>query len=461
MSNAKTIISNLRENLYDFTMNERMKNKKLYDIIEKYAMENKLFISNPYKICNIDGVIEYLFDFHYAIYCENPLIHANNLTNLFYEELKDEKLINMLVMNTNVKNEEFVISYDNRFIARIYSIQRNKPKGATDLSTLLTPMIINGIQYLPPEIEIIDVYSNLYNGINLNISIKLEEIMYNSIMKNKSVKSTIIDKKENQSCQERKRNHIEAIKFDIIKNFLTNRDDIAVLGGCAIEYIKSDGNACPKYDRLQLLGNLQVSEFKSELEKYLSQYFRGFQLSMSKELDLLIPKDFRTKRTIFCLSLARDTGVVEKPFLEYFNSCTYELIPVFEFRNVLIANKYVLLRILFVDMWISKFVSCSGKQDESVYNAKQARILELIKYVGKMPFYVDGTLGVFYDYEISKKEKKIDQEQFFAPYIPHQYSNTYKKLRKIGGDEIETQIQKENGTHSIADTNIYDIDDTY
>ncbi len=438
----------LKANLYGFVKSERMRYDHIYKIIETYVIEHKLFISDPYKLTHLETNTDQFMDFHYSIYCSRPLEHANAITNLIYEELmvRKDPLIDLLVMNTAIKNEEFSISYDNRFIVKVYALQRDRPKGqSSDLAKLIIPEVINKVPYMPAEIEIIDVYNNLYtNPTNLYAYEHFESSMLKQVLSKIGGEVQDISGGDNQggniisgaddsqknTCYERKKDELEALKIAIVKDFLPGKP-LALLGPMAIELYQSGTDMCPKYDRIQLVGTWSTSELKTKLSDYLTTFGRRYEISDSDELDLLIPKDFRTKRVIFSMSIKTDMGIKEKPFLEYFNSCNFELIPVFEFENILLTNKYVLLRFLFIDLWVTKFIYSIGKLEKSSYVSKQQRTMSLIRLASKMPFVVDGLIGSYYDFEISKKEKKIDQEQYFGPYYPAGYFKKNSKLRTV------------------------------
>ena len=425
-------LDTMRENLYKFCELERNKYDELYEIIELYVKENKLLISNVYKLTNCKKIDQFL-DYHYEIYCSNPLEHTNRITNIIYESMSDHSMVSTLTMNTAVKNEEFSILFDGRFIAKIFAMQRDRPKGKSiDIFKLVEPTIINKVPYMPTEIEIIDVYHNLYIGGTQMASIEyFEKTMINQVIGKIGGEVEQIIGGLEKTCYERKKDELEAIKVAILKDFLPKNQNLIFMGPMALEWYNSSQNICPKYDRIQLCGTMPSEHLKNELLNFLRFLGRKYEISISDELDLLIPKDFRTKRIVYSMSIQTDMGIKEKPFLEYFNSCEFELIPAFEHQGILVASKYVLLRFLFIDLWVTKFVYSIGKLDKQSYTQKQTRTLELIKQAENLPFVVDGVLGLYYDYEISKKEKKVGQEQFFGPYMPDSYFKKNNKLREI------------------------------
>ena len=429
--NTNAILDRLRAGLYDVTFAERSRYKTLYQEITKYASNHDIFISDVYKLLDISDDIDSLFDFHYVCYSARPFEHANAIVNLLYDVVKDTELAATLVLNTVVKNEEFTLSYDNRFIAKFYQLVKMKSDGS-----LIGPVKIHGISYLPSEIEIIDIYQRLYTG-NGNISKlamfeeKLSSFVVAKIGGEVGYDPDNPDKSGGMSCYERKKDEVEALKISIVKNFIRGRKDVVLTGPIALDWLAEGDALCPKFDRIQVFTSLTVDQLREELNRYLSRLDRKYTINVSDELDLQIPKDFRTKRIIFSIVLKTDFGIKEKPFLEYFTSAEFELIPAFIADDILIANKYVLARFLYIDLWVFKYVFTIGKIDVTSYKQKQQKLLDHIGRCKKLDNIADGTIGNYIDYAISKKELLIGQDQFFVPYYPTDYLKTHDTLRKI------------------------------
>jgi hypothetical protein len=182
--------------MYDKIIKERDQYKKIFNVVEEYVIKNNLLVCNLYKISNIDNNIDSLFDYYYVIYCEICLIHANNIINNIYEHIKknitnetDEfdiynadnpnTSIKFLNLKTLTKNEEFSIEYNNRTIVKLYTLQKYGKEEKIRVINAVVPYTINNINYIPPEIEIIDVYQKIYNG-NQQYSI-FEDILFKKI----------------------------------------------------------------------------------------------------------------------------------------------------------------------------------------------------------------------------------------------------------------------------------------
>lgn len=473
------VVEKLRDKAKPIIEQDRNEYKKIYDVITAYVADKQLFISNAWQITGLDYKCESLADYHYDIYCSRPLEHANRLTNSIYKSLEADNIPDqnkeLLVMNTVSKNEEFTIMYNGRFMAKIYALQKDRPKGQSlDISKLIKPYLYRKTRYLPPDIEIIEVYQKIYNGdVNaliferkliemihleekrikggseeVNLASEEDEIPYDagcktcgSIFGGSDIipdipdipHSEFLDDIKNipKTCYERKKDELEMIKIGVLRDFLTSRKDCVLIGALAVDWLNLGKNICPKFDRLQIISTTPAVKLQNELAMFLRALGKNYEINMGESLDLLIPKDFRTKKIIFSISIKTDLGIKEKAFIEYFNSTEFEIIPCQLHLDILIAARPVLLRFLFIDLWISKFIFGLKKMDMLNFTKKTERLWGLIHDCLKMKDKVDGVLGEYYDYTVKKREKLLERDTFFAPYFAHQYLIRNHKLREI------------------------------
>ena len=456
----------IRNDIYPLILEERKHYDKIFNVIESYVKNNDLFVSNIYKISKLDAMTEELYDYHYNIYCERPLDHANNIINEIFEKNKDDPVIKFLNLKTILRNEEFMIEFDARIIAKIFTIQKyNKDRKNIRVYKAIEPHIINDINYLPPEIEIIDVYQKLYNG-ELKY-LQFEEILFNEIQKSyinnnikgkaegsakkgkaegsEKYKKPYIKKNElihfdkenhmDKSCYEKKKDILEALKIMIVKDFLADRKDIMLLGPIAYNWYSHGKDFCPSFDRIQITSTLKPTKVRYEINKFLSSIDKNYTLSYGEELELIIPKDFRTKRLVFSINIVTEHGIKTKPFLEYFNTAQFDVIPGMIKDKVLIGQKHVLLRFLFIDLWVTKFVHIAGKIDNESYQKRLSHMWNIISNIHVIPNHVDGFLGIYQDFEVAKKILSLGGSTMFFPYYPFKHFELHGELRNISKDK--------------------------
>ena len=101
---------------------ERENYKNIYKNIEKYCIDNKLFLSNKYVLVDKQEDVNNIC----KLYTYKPLEHANALVNFIYKKNINDDNIKYTRLKTIVENEEFVIEYNFRNIIYIYKLQKYK-----------------------------------------------------------------------------------------------------------------------------------------------------------------------------------------------------------------------------------------------------------------------------------------------------------------------------------------------
>lgn len=618
--NLSVSFQKIKSDLYDTILEERNRYKKIYDIIESYVKEKNLLISNLYKITGLNDLIDELYDFQYTIYCERPLEHSTEITNRIYEGYKNDKMVKFLNLKTVIKNEEFIVEYDGRIMAKIFALQKYKRGDKVRILKAIEPFIINEIPYMPPEVEIIDIYQKMYNGslqyrqfeiilfeetrrryrelgiygsgskkgsrkLNNKVNIDKKQIstkhgdhkidithdteikvplnpeddteieannseneIYNSEdaledevnnlddslevdadnlddtvdyieyhgklsenykepddnesnnkepdynesnneepedneesdsrhthnykkhihqvkggvhklkyhsfagekanITSEDINEQIYKQEKSKSCYDKKKDVLEALKVAIIKDFLKDRKDIMLIGPMAYSWYAHGKDFCPMYDRLQVISSIRPSKLRQEINNYLASIGQRYVLSLGDDLELMIPKDFRTKRQIFSINIVSERGIKTKPFLEYFNTAQFDIVPTMIKDGVLLGQKDVLLRFLFIDLWVAKFVYLAGKIEEEIYIKRISRLWDVITHIHIIPNHVDGFLGIYQDYDVAKKKLNTGTSVIFAPYYPFKNMELYGHLRTFDNNKISHKNTSDSENNS-------------
>jgi len=448
-------ISKFRESQRDYLEKERSKYTSLKNVIISYVKSHNLMISNMYMLQSDNSVLSYIDDF-IDVYANNAMFHANAVINKLYETLPHDDAINYLLLATVAKNEEFAIMYDGRLIAKFKALQKTRSRANINLHDVIHPTFINSIPLLPADIEIIDSYSRVYNGDSDDTRDLFKQCIDNlsTRLQNKNkqkkggvnIDSALIDEFLNEykfisstkihggaavTCYERKRDELEALKLAIVTEWLPTRDDVALVGAYAVDLYTEGAKLCPKYDRIQLVGTCNSKQLRSAINEFLMKISGRYTINIGEALDLMIPKDFRTKREIFSITLPTQSGPKEKPLLEFFNSCEFELIPWRKIHNSHVAANDVIMRFLLIDVYILNFIYALGKLDMHSYKEKLTRYLQLLKRANEMPKEINGCLGVYYPFDIQRKELLLRSGEFFPPYVPANYYKKNNSLRSV------------------------------
>jgi hypothetical protein len=405
---------------------DRDKFKIIWDAIELYCVENKLIISDRYALVGKQNELTPIFEKNYKIYTSNPFRHSNNLINKIHQLTKDEKFSAFCRLKTVQEQEEFTIEYDTRNVCTMYKLQKHK---STEPDDIIKPTDISGLLYMPAEIELIDVYHDLYTMNKPDAAREFETLLYEQVAMRKE--KGILGSGD---CKENKKNLLEAIKISLVKDWLYkhNKNKYILIGPWAHDWYKlGHKSLCVNLEKIQLVGNVQPSELLHELKIYVNQ-IHNFDITM-REQELHIPKDFRTARYTYYMSIKSEKGTIEKPFLDLFNCANFEVIPYTVIDKIPIGHKWVLLRFLFIDLWIIRVVKTLGIISADVLDKKLVYLWNLIGFlrtneemtIGELQF-----MGTHKDYIVDKKISNL-KEKMFYPYYPYMYFKENGKYRSI------------------------------
>jgi hypothetical protein len=394
---------------------DRQKNADVYKAIEDYCAQNELFISNASVIAD-EQTKQSIMDKKYNIYTTNALFHANELTNELHKKLSEKSLIKM---KTVENMEEFSIEYNFQIVAVVYKLQKQK----IDYKLVLQP-VQKKLLYFPPEIEIIDTYHKLYTEQDVDESLKLEDKLCKLVYER--LDAGILG---GLSCADKKREQFESIKISLILDWLPKQNAI-LLGVWAYDWlIKTRKSLCVNVEKIQIISSMKPNDLLVDLQKYVSQIGKIY-ITM-REQELHIPKDFRTMRYTYYMKIKTDKGEIEKPFLDLFNSGNFEIVPFYKVDGLRLGAKWVILRFLYIDLWVIRIIRSLGLLDKSILNIKLASLWKLIEYFRSTELSIDDYIGEYRDAAVDKKMSKLSQTKKFYPYNPDAHFKEHGKYRVL------------------------------
>ena len=415
-------INNTLEKANTLIDEDRKKYIRIWEIVDDYCKKNNIILSNRNKLYKIKSIDE-----QYNLYINNLFYHAVNLTNELHKGL-EEKLINL---NTIKLHEELSIYIDSRPLINIFTI---KEYPNINYMQIIYPIKINEIYYFPPEIEIIETYNDLYNPAKFTEWDKLLDIdepkLFNMVIERK--KEGIYGAAD---CKILRKEIIEILKIDIIQKVL-NDENIILIGSWANNIIhKGILNICADEEKIQIITN-KTPEYLIEI---IQNKINPTNKIISKKQDLNIPKDFRTNRSTLYMQIKTNRGIIDKPFLDIFNSTTFELIPYYKLDGINIGSKFVIIKFLFIDLWIVRIIEKLGYLNKTITNEKIDRILGLIqKFRNKQNEMILYT-GVYHDYSIDKKIFNLNNSTFRPKYIPEKYLKEKGEYYHINKKQIKNK----------------------
>lgn len=460
----KDYFVNLETNALKCIEKDRKQLSVIYETIESFIKDNSFIISQP----------EFLYEdkFNLAelgtvtIFCENIFRHSNKLINKISEALEahEEKLpesekqnplsINAsarwLTLKTAVAHEEINIFYDGRLIVVFKAISKYK---SIDIFKMLMPVksktgffTKSELLLLPPELELMDIYHKLYSpdkAEEWEDLLKSEFHLFENLMQRTKI---IIGGQAD--CTRNIITNIETIKKLIVLDFIRNQPTV-LIGDWAIklaEFGETGKAFTDTYEKVQLIIDCPIEEFNELLENFLktlSPYKPTF-----REEKLHIISDGRLKKYTFYISgVCSVSGQkFERPFLDVFNSGTYELIPYrlsSEFvkkeldeypKDIKVGSPYVLCRFFLLDIWILRVIKNLGLITPAILETKIVKLFNLMKTIKKsnilsLSFQHNNYLGKYQSLFIYQKNKLSEAK--FPPYAPYYWKKANGSYRDI------------------------------
>jgi hypothetical protein len=468
--NDKDYLLNLESKAMKYIEADRRQMSLIYEKLESFIKDNSFIISQPeliyeekFNLAELKAV---------TIFCENIFRYAAKLMNLLAETLESseaslstEKKANPLLINnsarwlsmkTVVAHEEINIFFDGRPIVIFRAINKYK---SIDIFKMLLPVrsktglfTSSELLLIPPELELMDIYHKLYSpdkADDWEDLLKMEYHLYDSLVSRKKV---IIGGKDD--CSRNIVTNIETIKKLLVLDFI--RDQPAVLIGewalKLMDYGETGKPFTDAYEKVALIVDSPIAEFNELLENFLKTITTYKPTHREEKLHIL--SDARLKKYTFYISgVCSVSGQkFERPFLDVYNSGTYELIPYRlskEFMSkkggageypsdIKIGSTYVLLRFLLLDVWILRVIKNLGLITPAILEAKITRLFDImstIKNERKLnnliskSFAHDNYIGEFQSLVIYQKNKLSEAK--FPPYAPYYYkiaNGSYKDV---------------------------------
>jgi hypothetical protein len=409
---------------------------------EKLSGNDKLIISDTtmiyeyiagMKISNVEKLI---------IYTRNPKQISVFSANVLH------------ALNTYVQVKEVIplyeydINYDGRPIVHIYKLDMNRE---IEFKNIFYPIFIKKLPYFPPEIELIDIYRKLYNPINADEYhkiLELEKFLYNSITSKR--KADILSPKKNISkpsinnpnkyltptninCKKKRINDVDIISKLLI-DFLHNENYI-IIGQYAYDYLNKQPKSLCYNNRLQIISEKDIETDYMNISLFLSKKTNN-AIYYKKKL-LHVPKDSMLLKYTFYIKYPGISSYTEKPFLDIYNCASYEMISYTSItdkkNNLKIGSCSVLLRFLFIDLWLLRILYQLKIIDNTEINHRGSLVFDAIKYIktNNIIRFDDSYLGINLDYKIYTKIKMHDLNIKKTSYAPEQHLNSNKSYKIV------------------------------
>lgn len=374
-------------------------------------------------------------DYKYLIYSSSAFKCANNLANLLALNQNDNSII---CMKTTIANTKYQVLVNNIVFADIISL--GFPHDM--IKILIKPIVSRGlstynethkkIMLVPPRFYLIELYKDLYSPAKAEHweEYKIQEkTLFNRVKERINKLGGNTDLQPSLKLK-------ESLIISLLQHFVSDNMNIALIGEYAAKFfIKNNPKSCV----LKVIsGPVNLEKQISTIRDIVSKTI-GNKPVTYKIQNVGILQDHRLRRVI--------VYVDNKEIMYIYNSGEYELIPVNRIsngsNNIAIANLYVILRFLFIDIWLIRRVLSMGKIDKKFAKIKLNQSLNLIgilhKKMDKSEAKVFNLIPkTSQDYIGQVRDENIDQKIFlqktkkrYYDYFPQEYYRNNKEYRSV------------------------------
>lgn len=444
----------------DKIFEERLRYESIYEKIEDYIVgANKLPVNKDRHdpriiiggamglnlLLNRDSTNQELV---YELYTEDSLHHANSLSNEIASLVKSEhKDIWITRMHSRIPNIQYEIYVDFRLMVTIYTLKSDPVKAYN----LIQPVHVKSydgkreLLALSPEMHLVEVYKTLSlpNEISqweekINEELQLFQLLEQRV---KTIGGEI--------TKEERTN----VENALIAKFVVGNKNVVLLGEHALKIIygKLNKQLQTSSPVILVISALDPDEDYNMIKKIITETL-GRNIPVSKlTRSVNVMQDHRILRTTIKIGSEAN----QKEVMYIYNSAQYDLIPfntVTSDKNseiIQIANPFVLIRFLLIDLWVVRWVKEMGKINEFFANKRVHNIISLIVELRKMMgdgkikdelfskkddvlnvFQRNRYIGQYVDEAISIKLNMADQKHY-ADYYPQGYLRKNGEYRRL------------------------------
>lgn len=390
---AELLISNAMSTI----IHERLKTKDIFDHILKFVFNSKLLVSNVNLLLGRQLYWELV-----EIYAMDADTSAKNLIKQLCK-IFDKKFVLKIIDNENL----YAIEYNLQRICTISTLKLYKKYSDTDIIMSMDFKLNNfSILLLPPLLEVIYLYNNLYNPnmaeswpstldtiqqLELFIDKDLKAIVASSDKTDKTVKTdkkvkvdAIASTNSKQNIKLLLINLVSNTSYLLLNHTIESSQILTIISKNTIEY---------DYQT--------ISNFLTKLVPYGVIYH---------EQELLINREASMKRYLFYITYNNGADIIKKQFLTLYNNLSYELINYYipPEKSYKIVDPITELRYIYINIWDMLLLH---KTHPNIKLKKNLTILiEQLQHYKKLINiyeYKQNYTGIYIDINIKKKIKAL------------------------------------------------------
>lgn len=414
-------------------------------------------------------------DFQYLLYTENSLIHANDLTNEIAQcitNLPDDSNIKHIIvkLKSSIPDIKYDIYVDNRPMITIFTL-RSDPVKAYNLLEPVEVKSFDGkrkLLVLSPETHLLDVYRILSSPADVGSweETLIDEEHLFELLKGRLAILGGSAFEDSKAITQEERTRVENA---LLEHYIMDNNNVVLLGEHAFKLIAAS-------DSQYSFGNIDFSagKFMSSNvlnvisnqtgDELLNNIKKVVQKAMGREIPVTaqtrstnVMQDFRLTRTTIKIGAENE----QKEIMYVYNSAFFDLVPFNTLKqsngskSIQIANPFVLMRFLLVDLWMIRWVREMGKINEFFAKKRTHNILSLIlglrhamtEKAGRGLEIADDLfanndsplnvfqrsryIGIYVDEMVTIRMKQQHLDKRFVDYYPQGYFAKNKQYRTI------------------------------
>lgn len=444
----------------DKIFEERLRYEAVYEKIEDYVVSaNRLSVNKDRNdpriiiggamglnlLLNRDSTHQ---EFVYELYTEDSLHHANSLSNEIASLIKSKNDSWITRMTSKIPNIQYEIWIDFRLMVKIFTLKSDPVKAYE----LIQPVQVKShdgkreLLVLSPEMHLIEIYKvlSLPNEVGvwdekLNEELQLFQLLQQRV---KTIGGDEMTKDERTN-----------VENALLAKFVVGNKNIVLLGEHAVKIIYGKHNKQLQTSSpvILVISTQDPEEDYNTIKKIITETL-GRSIPVTKiTRSVNVMQDHRILRTTIKVGSENS----QKEVMYIYNSAQYDLIPfntAVSDKNseiIQVANPFVLIRFLLIDLWVVRWVKEMGKINEFFADKRVSSIINLIVELRKMMgdgkirdelyskndellnvFQRNRYIGKYVDEVIAMKMNMADQKRY-ADYYPQGYLQKNGEYRKL------------------------------
>lgn len=463
---------------------ERLRYQVICDLIEEYISNNstevggrnrdsRIVVGGSMGVNLLLGRERTHRDFQYILYTENSLIHANDLTNEIAKCITDlpadSDIKHIIVkLKSSIPDIKYEIYVDNRPMIIIYTLRSDPVK----TYNLLEPLEVKSFDgkrkmlALSPETHLLNVYRILSLPADVG---SWEEALIDEKHLFQLLKGRLAVLGGSVGSAEITQEERTRVENALLEHYIMGNNKVILLGEHAFKLITASDPKYP-FGNIQMSSNvLSVISNQTE-DELLNAVKKVVQKAMGRDIPVVaqtrstnVMQDFRLTRTTIKMGAENE----QKEIMYVYNSTFFDLVPFNTLKQpnggktIQIANPFILMRFLLIDLWMIRWVREMGKINDFFAKKRTHNILSLILSLrhammgsekgstksglaiadelfasDDLPLNVfqrSRYVGTYIDEMVTIRMKQQHLDKRFVDYYPQGYFSKNKQYRTIGG----------------------------